>query len=308
MEFLYWLESIRNPVLDSFFSLITHFGSETLFLAIAIIVFWCFSKTNGYYLMTVGFFGTLTNQFLKLLCRIPRPWVKDPSFTIVESAREGATGYSFPSGHTQNAVSVLGCPARTSKKLWTRIVCITLILLTGLSRMYLGVHTPQDVSVSLLVGTVLVFAFYPLFKKSEENPFYMYAVLGVLSLCSLVYVLFANLYAWPADIDAGNLSSGIKNGYLVLGCSIGMLLAYHIERKHIHFEVKAPWWAQTLKVILGLVLVLALKAGLKPVFTAICGGHAIATSLRYFTIVMFAACVWPLTFPWFQKGCPLGKK
>ena len=113
MEVLYWLEGIRSPFLDTFFSLITHLGSETLFLAIAIIVFWCFSKTKGYYLMTVGFFGTLINQFLKLLCRIPRPWVKDPNFTIVEAAREEATGYSFPSGPTQNAVSVLGCPARS---------------------------------------------------------------------------------------------------------------------------------------------------------------------------------------------------
>ena len=50
--------------------------------------------------MTVGFFGTLVNQFLKLVCRVPRPWVRDPNFTIVEAARADATGYSFPSGHT----------------------------------------------------------------------------------------------------------------------------------------------------------------------------------------------------------------
>ena len=108
MEVLYWLEGIRSPFLDTFFSLITHLGSETLFLAIAIIVFWYFSKTKGYYLMTVGFFGTLINQFLKLLCRIPRPWVKDPNFTIVEAAREEATGYSFPSGHTLAATMHYG--------------------------------------------------------------------------------------------------------------------------------------------------------------------------------------------------------
>ena len=89
MQILYWLEGIRCDLLDTFFSLITHLGSETLFIAIAIVVFWCVGKTQGYYLMTVGFFGTVINQFLKLLFRIPRPWVKDPSFTIVESAREG---------------------------------------------------------------------------------------------------------------------------------------------------------------------------------------------------------------------------
>ena len=98
MQFLYVLERIRTPFLDSFLSLITHLGSETLFLAIALVVYWCVSKKQGYYLMTVGFWGTLVNQFLKLICQIPRPWVKDPEFTIVESARAGADGYSSPAG------------------------------------------------------------------------------------------------------------------------------------------------------------------------------------------------------------------
>lgn len=72
MTLLYWFEGLRTPFLDGFFSLLTHLGSETLFLALAIIVFWCVSKYGGYYLMTVGFFGTILNQFLKLLCRVPR--------------------------------------------------------------------------------------------------------------------------------------------------------------------------------------------------------------------------------------------
>lgn len=301
MQFLYFLEGIRIPVLDNFFSLITHLGSETLFLAIAIIVFWCVSKRNGYYLMTVGFLGTLVNQFLKLICQIPRPWVKDPNFTIVESAREGATGYSFPSGHTQNAMSVLGCPARFTKKPWLRIVLIVVIALVGLSRMYLGVHTPLDVGVSLIVGGVLILALYPLFEKSDENPRLMYYAMGALAVLALVYVLFVNLWPWNADIDADNLASGVKNGWLILGASCGMLLSCWLERKYINFDTKAPLPAQILKVVLGLVLVLALKAGLKPILALVFGSMGIATAIRYFLIVLFAACVWPLTFPWFAK-------
>ena len=169
MQFLYFLEGLRTPFLDKFFSLITHLGEETLFLAIAIIVFWCFSKYGGYYLLTAGFFGTLINQALKLICRIPRPWVKDPNFTIVESARAEATGYSFPSGHTQSVTTALGCPARYSRSWVLRIVFIILIALTALSRMYLGVHTPADVLVSLGIGIVLVFAVYPAFKNAEKK-------------------------------------------------------------------------------------------------------------------------------------------
>jgi len=308
MQILYWLESVRTPLLDSFFSAITHLGSETLFLVIAIIVFWCVSKKQGYYLLTTGFFGTLFNQFLKLACRIPRPWVRDPAFTIVESARADATGYSFPSGHTQSASTVLGCPARSTKNKVLRIVYVVLILLVALSRMYLGVHTPADVGVSLVIGAVLVFALYPLFEKIGDKPQMLTGLIAVLTALSGLYVVYLHVTPWPADIDAANLASGIKNGWLLLGCSAAMLLTSYIDRKYICFDVKAPFGAQILKVILGLGLVLAIKEGAKPVVNALFDGHIAATALRYFLMVVFAGCIWPLTFPWFAKGCPLSRR
>ena len=297
MQFLYWLESIRNPVLDSFFSVITHLGSETLFMALAIIMFWCTSKYYGYYLMTVGFFGTIMNQFLKLFCRIPRPWVRDPEFTIVESARADAGGYSFPSGHTQSVTASLGCPARIVKSRVLKVVLWVLVGLTALSRMYLGVHTPADVGFSLVVGIVMVYAFYPLFERGKNHPGFLTVLLSVLVAVAALYLAYVELAVWPADIDEHNLISGIKNAYKLMGCSAAMLLSSIVERKYIRFEVKAPLLVQILKVALGLVLVLAIKSGLKPVFNAVCAGHPIADALRYFLIVAFAVCVWPMSFP-----------
>ena len=152
MQFLYFLESIRNPVLDAFFSVVTEFGGEAIFIGVAIVLFWCLDKKAGYYMLTVGFAGMIVSQFLKIFCRVPRPWVKDPNFTIVESAREAATDYSFPSGHTQSAFTVLGTPARWWNNTKLRVACITLIVLVALSRMYLGVHTPADVIVASIFG------------------------------------------------------------------------------------------------------------------------------------------------------------
>lgn len=99
MELLYWFESIRNPALNIIMSLVTHLGEETFFMVGALFMFWCVDKRRGYYLLSVGFAGVLLNQWLKIVCRVPRPWVKDPNFTIVGSAKAGAAGYSFPSGH-----------------------------------------------------------------------------------------------------------------------------------------------------------------------------------------------------------------
>ena len=155
MEFLYLLEKIRNPILDFIFSTITHLGEETVFLALAIIFFWCIDKYRGYYMLLTGLIGTVVNQALKLVCRVPRPWVKDPGFTVVDSAVKEATGYSFPSGHTQSIAGTFGAIGATSKRRWFSIVCVVIIVLVAFSRMYLGVHTPADVCVSLLIAAVL---------------------------------------------------------------------------------------------------------------------------------------------------------
>lgn len=301
MPFLYWLESIRNPVLDAVMQFFTFFGEELMFLVLALTIFWCVSKTEGYYLLFIGFFGTVLNQFLKLLCRIPRPWVRDPDFTIVESARSGATGYSFPSGHTQNVVGTLGGIARWHKTAWLRALCIAVALLTAFSRMYLGVHTPADVGVSLLVATVLIFAVYPIVRRAADEPRRMYTLLAIMSVVSLAFVLYANLTDFPADMDPQNLYEGRKNSYSLFGALMGFLVGYTLERKYIRFETKAVWWVQILKVGGGLIVLLGLKEGLKSGFHLLGWTWLGTNAIRYFVMVVIAAAVWPLTFPQFAK-------
>ena len=203
MELLYALESIRTPFLDKLMALVTNLGGETVFIAAAIIVFWCISKKCGYYMMTVGFAGTIINQFLKLWFRIPRPWVKDPNFSIVESARAEATGYSFPSGHTQNAFATLGAPARYTKNTVLRIVLILLIVLTAFSRMYLGVHTPLDVGVSLGIGFILRFVLYPFFRDMDDKPQRIYILFAVFIVLAGAFVAFVEVCSFLANLDTG---------------------------------------------------------------------------------------------------------
>lgn len=309
MTFLYFLESLRNTVLDAFFSFITLFGEETIFMAIGMIVFWCVDKYKGYYLLCVGFLGTVLNQFLKILCRVPRPWVKDPNFTIVESAREAASGYSFPSGHTQTAVGLYGGIVRVSKNTALRIGMLVLAALVALSRMYLGVHTPADVLVSVGIGAVLVFVMCPLFRKAEKSPRVMLAVFGSFIVLMVAYLCFVNLFPFPAEVyeaDAvHNLQSAQKNGFTLLGCAVGLLLAYIADRKWINFDTKAVWWVQIIKTVGGILLVLATKELLRAPLDALFGGHLAARSVRYFLIVVVGGILWPMTFKFFSK---LGKK
>lgn len=305
MSFLRFLEGLRNPVCDAFFSTVTHLGEETFFIVFGLIFFWCINKKEGYYLLSIGFIGTIVNQFLKLWFRVPRPWVKDKAFTIVESARAEATGYSFPSGHTQSSVGVFGGIARFNKILWLRIICISACVLVPLSRMYLGVHTPADVLVSVALSLILVFGLYPLIQKCFDNAKIMRILLismVVLSAGLLAFVLF---YNFPSDVDLKNLSSGTKNAYKMLGCTLGIYIAFEIDKSFINFDTSGSLISQILKFVLGLIPLLGIKEGLRFPLNAIFGGSYLADGVRYLLIVLFAGCVWPLTFKWFAK---IGRK
>ncbi len=301
MEILRFLEGIRNPVLDAFFSLITHLGEETYFIVFGLIFFWCINKKEGYYLLSVGFIGTILNQFLKLVFRIPRPWIKDKSFTIVESARGEATGYSFPSGHTQSSVGVFGAISRWNKNKILRIICIALCVLVPLSRLYLGVHTPLDVGVSSGIALVLIFTLYPLIKKGFENTNRMRILFIGMIILSAVYFAFVSFYNFPANVDIDNLSHGIKNAYKMFGCTVGIYICFEIDNRYINFETDGNFLCQALKFTIGLIPLLGIKEGLRYPLGLIFGGSYVADGVRYLLLVIFAGCIWPLTFNWFKR-------
>ena len=303
MQFLYLLEKIRVPGLNELMLTITHLGEETAFLVLALVVFWCVDKYRGYFVLGVGLMGTVLSQFMKLLFRIPRPWVLDENFSILEEARAEAGGYSFPSGHTQSAVGTFGAIAASTRRKTVGIVCILLAVLVGFSRMYVGVHTPADVLVGALLSVALIAILYPfmLGKCKKGLPVVFWAMLAV----SIGFLLYVELLPNPEMLDPHNYESAMKNAYTLLGCCAGVLVVYYVDEKKLNFQTKAVWWAQILKVVLGLGAVLAVKEGLRAPLEALLAGHLAARAVRYFLIVVVAGIVWPLSFRWFGK---LGRK
>ena len=78
MQLLYVLEQLRTPAVTKLLSVLTNLGGIYGFMVLSIIVFWCIDKRCGYFMLGMGFMGTVLNQFLKIVFRIPRPWVLDP--------------------------------------------------------------------------------------------------------------------------------------------------------------------------------------------------------------------------------------
>lgn len=300
MKFLRFLEGLRFPAMDSFMSLVTNIGSEVFFMVVALILLWCVNKRQGYSVLLVGLFATVIVQMLKLLCRVPRPWVIDPAFTIVEAARADAGGFSFPSGHAQNITGTLGAVFALRKEKWLRVLCVVLIALISFSRMYLGVHTPLDVFAGMAIGIAMVLILCPFCKDDaafEKSHNWLFAA-GIL--LSLLFLAFISFYPFPADVDEENLSHGVKSAYTLFGCVAGMAVVWPADWK-TDFQVEAPLPGQILKVALGLAVIVGIKSGLKAVFTAVGFTAPISHAIRYFCIFLFGGVLWPLTFPAFAK-------
>ena len=304
MEFLRLLEGLRTPLLDSIMLFITRFGEETVFMLVAMFVLWCVNKYEGYYLLFVGFLGTQINQLLKVTFRIERPWVRDPSFNAVEAAIPEATGYSFPSGHTQSSVGTFLSLAIWNKNKILRVICIALCILVPFSRMYLGVHTPADVLVSVGIAVLLSFALYPLINRIKDNPKGMRILISVMLLWCVAQVLFMEFFPFPKSADTEQLFSGLKNAYKMLGAVAAVFVVYELDLRYIKFETKAVWWAQALKLVLGIAFTLLVKLLCYEIFEFI-PSEAVSRAFSYFIMVIFAGAVWPMTFKFFSR---LGNK
>lgn len=309
MEFLRLLESIRSPFLDCVAAVITMLGEETVFMLVGMALLWCFDKKWGFRFFFIGLVGNTLNQLMKAIFLIPRPWVLDESFTIVEAAREAATGYSFPSGHTQTVVTVFGTLAAWQKKKWVTVCCALAILLTAFSRMYLGVHTPLDVGVSLITGVLIVVLMTRLFDQIEENrkgKLIFGACAAAFAVSLLLYVLLVPAReASIAEFDA----HGVKNAWTLIGTMCGLMLAWWVDDKRTHFETKAVWWAQACKLIIGLGLIIALRMGLKALFYALFDGAVFTDAVRYFLMAVTGGVLWPMTFRfWAKLGAKQGGK
>ncbi len=301
LDFLRALAALRTPLLDTLMAAVTHLGEETFFMVLALLMFWCVDKRRGYYLLLVGFTGTIVNQMLKITFCIPRPWVLDPGFPIVEAARAQATGFSFPSGHTQNAVGTFGGIARTSKRRGVRIACAALALLIAFSRLYLGVHTPLDVGVSLLIAAALVLALAPVPEEAKRRPNYLLHVWMLMLLPALAFLFYALHVRSGAAGELANFDSAVKNAWCMLGGTVGVILTIFIDERFTRFETQAVWWAQAIKLALGLGLVVAVRAGLKaPLYALLGQGSGAADGIRYCLMVLTAGILWPLSFHFFS--------
>jgi len=288
MELLRLIEGIRTPFLDTLFELITMLGEEMILILVFCLLFWCINKRMAYVMGIVFFVSGLAVQGAKVIFRVPRPWIADPTFTPVPGALHYATGYAFPSGHTQAGASLLGSLGAQLRPIVVKVVLFTLAVLVGFSRMYLGVHTISDVIVSLVITfsiLVLTLNFFPKDGTEINKKHEFIWSLSIFLFAVAVLVLAAVMYL-TGTVDHGN----VRDSVIVGGSSIGFAVGMYVERVYIRFSVKSKnIFLQILKFVIGVAGTLALQEGLR-----IFGSGLVMDAIRYFFMVTWITLFFPL--------------
>ncbi len=151
-DLILWVQQISSSPLDAFFRVITLLGNPEAYLIILTLIYWCVNKRWGIRLLVLAMLSSWVNEAIKSLLRLPRP---DPT-RVRQLVTE--TSFGFPSNHAQTGgVIIWGYLAAMVRRSWFTVISVIMALLIGLSRVYLGIHFPQDVIGGWLLGLVILF-------------------------------------------------------------------------------------------------------------------------------------------------------
>jgi len=271
------------PWAGELFSFISHLGSELIFISLIMIGYWGFNKKESIIAGLILLFAAVSNYWLKGAIANPRP---DSSYWYPGTE---TPNYSTPSGHSQFSASFYGWISIKVKTWWMMLASSILIILVGISRVYLGVHYLGDVLLGWGLGIVTVIVFYKYYDSivafvSRYNSDYLY--IGVAFIGLIMIALAAFVIPLPPNDNFGSY------GGLMIGLSIGLML----EGKYVNFSVEpvdGKKWKIVLRVIIGMILVIGLLLGLSSILPT---AEIWLRALRYTSVVLVGIFVWPLIF------------
>jgi len=284
INYLLWLQNFRNSISDAwtpFMEWVSMF-STTYLILIPVFLYWAWDKRKGLYTLVSYYLCMVVTPITKLTVCAYRPWIRDSRVLPAGDAITTATGYSFPSGHTTTGGPLAGGMAviawENKKTRWVSVLLVLWILLTGFSRNYLGVHTPQDVFVAICLTVLSLIVTAKLFKYLDAHPEKEdWLLLGGFVFCwaAIAYITFK---PYPMDLNAeGKLivdpQKMMIDGYGDLGKMIGFIVGRYIEKHWIKFQPCRKDWLGIAICLVGLVGMVLLKNYLSPLVKEWLGSH-----------------------------------
>lgn len=283
-----WIQGFRMPWLDVLCRALSGLGTTYAYLVLLPLVYWCFDRLAGVGLAYVVLLSGWLNAGLKAFFAIPRP--SDPRIVRLEEISDP----SFPSGHAQNAVAVWGYLAGRARRAGFWLLAVLLILGIGFSRLYLGVHYPQDVLAGWMVGAVFLLAFVTAEKYVTRlaGPLTM----GAQLVLALVVPALLWLGSWALGMPEGQ---GDVSPAVVAGALLGLNLGVVLERRFVRFSPAGPALQRAGRFLLGLALVFAFYLGPRWAAQQIMPAayeSAPVRLVRYFLVALVVSWIGPWLF------------
>lgn len=280
LAYLLLLQRLRDAagwLLTPAMELVSELAASSLTIAVAAFVFWAVDRRFGSFLMLNFVGSSLLNQTVKLTACVYRPWIRDPRIHPVAAALEDATGYSFPSGHTQSAAAIYGSVALWygKKRRWLAWLMVLLILLTAFSRNYLGVHTPQDVLVSMALCGGYLWVNSKILARLERQPQFDLTVAAVGVALALAAVFWFEFKTYPMDYQNGTLLVDpelmMEDGFMSAGMVFGFFPGWLIERRWLRFSTDRHSAGQFVLAAVALIPMLLIYKLLPAALTGLLG-------------------------------------
>lgn len=155
---LKFFESLRNPILDGFFIVITDLGSFEFYLLAVSFLFFAFENKVSLKIIFILFISFSLNTLIKNILKLPRP--QEGIFNPIYEKSIGTEEYGFPSGHAQNAFVFWFSLYKIFKNKILLFISILVVLLISISRLYLSLHFVLDIIGGVFIGFLIIFFFF----------------------------------------------------------------------------------------------------------------------------------------------------
>ena len=318
INFTLFLQNL-GPWLVIPFKFFTTLGNEEFYLLVMPALYWCIDAALGIRVAIMLMLSGMANTYFKLAFRGSRPYWFDGRVKAMSTE----PSFGFPSGHSQNAVTVWGLIAYKLHQRWAWIAAFLIVFFIGLSRIYLGVHFATDVFGGWIIGALMLWGF-----TRFETPVLNWVqgqgsgriIFGSLILTVLMVLISAVLVqastgwqipaTWTENALNANpntpiapfdLNGSVTSSGTLFGIVVGAVWLF----RNGGFQARGTLWKKTIRYLIGIAGVAVLWYGLGAVFprTADLFGY----SLRYFryTLVgIWVAALAPAIFIWLHLAEP----